>query len=129
MVKKRDELTRLEWLLMDSLWDSQQATATDLQNKLGATQGWAYSTVKTMLDRLVEMGYAKARRVGNVYEYSPRIKRPTAVRKVVDEMVDRLFGGSVTPFVQTLVERGEFAAEDVKKLKAILEQYDEENSK
>lgn len=129
MAKKRDELTRLEWLLMDSLWDSQQATATDLQKKLGAKQGWAYSTVKTMLDRLVEMGYAKARRVGNVYEYSPRIKRPTAVRKVVDEMVDRLFGGSVTPFVQTLVERGEFATEDVKKLKAILEQYGEENSK
>ena len=126
MANKRDELTRLEWLLMDSLWESKQATATDLQKKLGPTRGWAYSTVKTMLDRLVEMGYAKARRVGNVYEYSPRIRRPTAVRRVVDDMVERLFGGSVTPFVQTLVERGDFAAEDVEKLKAILEQYQDE---
>ena len=105
---------------MDSLWDSQRATATDLQKKLETTQGWAYSTVKTMLDRLVEMGYAKARRVGNVYEYSPRIKRPTAVRRVVDDMVDRLFGGSVAPFVQTLVDRGDFASDDIKQLKAIL---------
>lgn len=130
MTKQRDELTRLEWLLMDSLWDSQRATATDLQKKLETTQGWAYSTVKTMLDRLVEMGYAKARRVGNVYEYSPRIKRPTAVRRVVDDMVDRLFGGSVAPFVQTLVDRGDFASDDIKQLKAILEQYEQKgNSK
>jgi len=130
LAKKRDELTRLEWLLMDSLWEARQATATDLQKKLNPTQGWAYSTIKTMLDRMVTMGYAKSRRVGNVYEYSPRIKRPTAVGRVVDEMVDRLFGGSVAPFVQTLVDRGDFDSTDAEKLKAILEQYqDEEDSK
>lgn len=126
VVNKRDELTRLEWILMDALWESKQATASDLQRKLESCQGWAYSTVKTMLDRLVDMRYVKARRVGNVYEYSPKIKRPTAVRRVVDDMVDRLFGGSVAPFVQTLVERSEFSTEDIEKLKAILEQYQDE---
>lgn len=126
MPKRRDELTRLEWVLMDALWESRRATASDLQKELHAMQGWAYSTVKTMLDRLVDMGYAKTRRVGNVYEYSPKIKRPTAVGRVVDDMVDRLFGGSVAPFVQHLVDRGEFGSDDVKKLKAILEQYSDE---
>ena len=126
MNKSRDELTKLEWVLMDALWERQQATATDLQKQLQSSQGWAYSTVKTMLDRLVEMGYAKARRVGNVYEYSPKIKRPTAIRRVVDDMVERLFGGAITPFVQHLVDRGDFETRDVEKLKAILEQYEDE---
>jgi BlaI family transcriptional regulator, penicillinase repressor len=121
--KERDELTRLEWLLMDGLWTSERATASDLQRVFEPTQGWAYSTVKTMLDRLVAMGYVQARRVGNVYEYSPKIKRPRAVGKVVDEMIERLFGGSVTPFVEHLIERGDFDKQDIAKLKSILDQY------
>lgn len=111
---------------MDALWRAKQTTASELQKTLESKQGWAYSTVKTMLDRLVDMGYAKARRVGNVYEYSPKVKRPAAVSKVVDEMIDRLFGGDVTPFVQHLVERGQFDDGDVAKFKKILHQYDED---
>ncbi len=129
MNKPREELTKLEWVLMDSLWEAKLATASDLQKRLETTQGWAYSTVKTMLDRLVDMGCVKSRRVGNVYEYSPRIKRHTAVGRVVDEMVDRLFGGSIAPFVQHLVERGDFESHDVEKLKSILEQYTEEGDR
>jgi len=126
MSRERQELTRLEWDLMDALWTAQQATASDLQKVLEPSHGWAYSTVKTMLDRLVQMGFVQARRVGNVYEYSPKIKRPRAVRKVIDEMVERLFGGSVRPFVQHLIERGDFTEQDVVKLKEILQQYESE---
>ena len=112
---------------MDALWESKQATASDLQKSLANSQGWAYSTVKTMLDRLVTMGYVKTRRVGHVYEYSAKIKRPTAVSRVIDEMTDRLFAGSVAPFVQHLVERGDFESQDLAKLKAILDQYTEQD--
>ena len=123
MAKGRDELTRLEWLLMDSLWSAQRATASDLQKSLEPTQGWAYSTVKTMLDRLVEMGFVQTRRVGNVYEYSPKIKRPKAVDKVLDDLVDRLFGGSVAPLVESLLERRDVDPEEIAKLKLILKQH------
>jgi BlaI family transcriptional regulator, penicillinase repressor len=128
MTKEREELTRLEWVLMDALWEAGRGTASELQRELETTQGWAYSTVKTMLDRLVAMGYIQARRVGNVYEYTPKIKRPKAVGKVVDDVVDRLFGGEVTPLVMHLIERGEFEKEDVQRLKEILGQYRDEGS-
>ncbi len=126
MRTSREELTRLEWVVMDALWQAERGTASDMQKLLESSQGWAYSTVKTMLDRLVAMGYIQARRVGNVYEYTPKIKRPKAVGKVVDAMVDRLFGGEVAPLVLHLIERGDFEKEDVQRLKRILEQYQDE---
>ncbi|MCA9107335.1 MAG: BlaI/MecI/CopY family transcriptional regulator [Planctomycetales bacterium] len=122
MAKQRAELTKLEWVLMDALWDEKQATASDLQRKLEPTQNWAYSTVKTMLDRLLEMGYVKARRVGNVFEYSPKVKRTTAVGKVVDDVIDRFFGGAVAPFIQQLVERGTFDQGELESLREVIEQ-------
>ena len=125
MNKQRTDLTRLEWVLIDALWTAGRATATDLQRMLEDQQGWAYSTVKTMLDRLVEMGFVKARRVGNVYEYSPKLKRPTVVGRMVDEVTTQLFDGSVAPFIQCLIERGKMTAEEVAELKTMLEDYSE----
>lgn len=123
MAKARTELTKLEWDLMDALWSAGQATATDIQRQLQLSHGWAYSTVKTMLDRLVEMEYVKARRVGNVYEYSPKARRQTVVGKALDEVAARLFGGDVTPFIQTLIERNKFSADEIKQLKDLLDNY------
>ena len=115
---------------MDAPWIAGQATATDMQRMLEGRQGWAYSTVKTMLDRLVEMGYVKARRVGNVYEYSPKSKRPTVVGRMVDHVTAQLFDGSVAPFIQCLIERGKMTAEEVEELRVMLENYsDEKESK
>ena len=124
VAKRRTELTRLEWELMDALWQSGQATAVDLQRALEDSQGWAYSTVKTMLDRLVEMGYVKTCRVGNVYEYSPKVKRPTVVGRVIDDVAERMFGGATTPFIQALINRSKLTTEDIATLKKLLDEHD-----
>ncbi len=76
-----------------------------------------------MLDRLVDLGYVKARRVGNVYEYSPKSKRPTVVGKAVDNLRDRLFDGATAPFIQTLIQRGSLTADEVEQLRELLNNY------
>ena len=123
MARARNELTDREWELMDALWAVRQATATDLQSQMQASRGWAYSTVKTMLDRLVNLGYVKARRVGNVYEYSPKAKRPTVVGKMLDDVTQRIFGGAAAPLIQTLIERNSLTKDEVQQLRKILDDY------
>ena len=123
MARERNELTDREWELMDALWNAGQATATDIQNQMQASRAWAYSTVKTMLDRLVVMGYVKARRVGNVYEYSPKSKRPTVVGKLLDDVTERIFGGAAAPFIQTLIQRNALTEDEVQSLRKMLDDY------
>ena len=90
------ELGRSEWAVMEGLWSRGRSTATDLQRDLEDAHGWAYSTVKTMLDRLVTKGFVKARRVGNVYEYTPNEVKQTvcgyggAGKQQVQRMVQTL---------------------------------------
>jgi BlaI family transcriptional regulator, penicillinase repressor len=123
MAKTGSEVSRSEWILMDALWQLDRATATDVQRHLQSTQGWAYSTVKTMLDRLVEKGHVKARRVGNVYEYSAKLRRPTAVNRAIDEIAERLLGGSVAPVIQRLIEQRRLTPEEASELRALLDNY------
>ena len=126
MARTPAELGKSEWMLMESLWERGAGTATDLQRALEPSQGWAYSTVKTMLDRLVDKGFVRARRVGNVYEYSPRVKRESVVSRVMEDVVGRLLEGSVAAFVDRLLEDRKLSNKEVTELREILAKHREE---
>ena len=94
MGRGKADLAKTDWIIMESLWQRGKATATELQRDLEATQGWAYSTVKTMLDRLVEKGLVKSRRQGNIYEYAPKVERNSVVDRVIEDVCDRSIAAS-----------------------------------
>ena len=120
------ELGRSEWAVMEALWSKGRGTATDLQRDLHDAHGWAYSTVKTMLDRLVGKGFVKARRVGHVYEYKPRVKRKSVVARAVDDLFDRVLEGSLTPLLDRLVESRRLTTKEIDELREMLDRYAED---
>ena len=81
------------------------------------------STETGGIDRLVEKGYVKWKRLGNVYEYSPRVRRKTAVARVVDDVVDRVLEGAAAPFIQRLVQRGRLTRDEAQELRQMLDDY------
>lgn len=113
---------------MEALWERGRATAGALQADLQSTRDWAYSTVKTILDRLVEKGYVKSRRVGNVYEFTPRVRRGAAVDRTLDDLTERVLDGSVAPLIQHLVERRGLSNDEVRDLRQMLDDYDAKHS-
>ncbi len=123
MSRELADLAKSEWSLMEALWARGQATASALQADLRSSQGWAYSTVKTMLDRLVEKGYVKSRRVGNVYEYSPKVRRGAVVARTIDDLADRVLAGSVSPLIHRLVESHRLNDVEIRELRRMLEAY------
>jgi DNA-binding MarR family transcriptional regulator len=65
MPKKRSErdphkaarsLTDVEWTIMDVVWQHEPCAAGTVQEALVESRGWAYSTVKTTMDRMVDKG-------------------------------------------------------------------------
>jgi predicted transcriptional regulator len=98
----------------------------DLHARLQAEHRWAYSTVKTLVRRLVSKGWITYRRVGNSFLYEPAVSRSEAVRSEIKRFSDRVLGGLLSPFVAYYAERGDLTDEDVAELERILEQYREE---
>jgi BlaI family penicillinase repressor len=91
-----------EWDLLEVLWKVERATAREVAEALVDERGWAYSTVKTMLDRMLKKGLVAARRVGNVWEYTPAIPRVDAQRGAWRRFVDTVFDGAMAPALQFL---------------------------
>jgi len=90
---------------MAVLWKRSQTTAEDVREALAKNHPLKDSTARTILKRLEEKGYVKHRVEGrtNVYRVSepPRNLAVTAVQQIID----RLCGGSVEQLLVGMVDR------------------------
>ena len=101
----RKPLSELEHLVMDVLWKRSQSTAEDVREALAVHHPLKDSTARTILTRLEEKGYVKHHVEGrtNVYRVSEP-PRHLAVRSV-QQIIDRLLGGSVEQLIVGMVDR------------------------
>ena len=103
--KPPKRLSDLEHLVMDVLWARTQSTAEDVREALAKRHPMKDSTARTILKRLEEKGYVKRHVEGrtNVYRVSEP-PRNLAVR-TVQQIIDRLLGGSVEQLIVGMVDR------------------------
>ena len=78
-----------EWRVMQVLWQHAPVTARDILEHLGPKAEWAYTTVKTMLTRLVAKGAVGEELRANVAIYQPKVTRLSARRSAVRSLVER----------------------------------------
>jgi len=97
------QLSDAEWKVMHAVWSRTPATARDVLDELEGETGWAYTTVKTMMTRLVEKRALKTRMRGNTSVYEPALTRDRAQRSALRALVDKAFGGALGPMVHFLV--------------------------
>ncbi len=114
------KLTEPEWLIMNTLWDKHPAKARDVVERLPSSVNWAYTTVKTMLDRLVEKKAVSKSKRGNTGLYEPRLSRRQARRTALRMVLDRAFDGAFGPMMYFLVEDESLSAGERKELIKIL---------
>ncbi len=114
------KLTEPEWLIMNTLWYKHPAKARDVVERLPSTVNWAYTTVKTMLDRLVEKKAVGKSKRGNIGLYEPLVSRRQARRTAMRIMLDQAFDGAFGPMMHFLVEDEKLSAEQREELIKIL---------
>lgn len=114
------QLSEAEWKLMSVLWRAAPASARDVHDALAESSGWAYTTVKTMLDRLVEKGALRPKARGKQTFYTPTVSQDEARSTAVQTLVDRAFEGKLTTLVAHMADDAELSAKDRAELESLL---------
>jgi BlaI family penicillinase repressor len=110
-----------EWDLLEALWTAERATAREVAEALASKRGWAISTTKTLLDRMVAKGLVAARQVGNVWEYTPALRRVDARRSAWTQFVGKAFGGASAPALHFLARDAKLSKKELAELRALLD--------
>src|ERR1017187_7587257 len=104
MPKSRTELTEAEWAIIKAVWEIEPCTAPDIRQKLRRETAWTYSTVRTMMDRMVVKGLLAAEKVRHLTIYRSAVTREQAQRGELFYALQHAFNGALTPMVQCPVE-------------------------
>ncbi len=113
------ELTEAEWAIMRAVWQHQPCAAGTVQEALAASKGWAYSTVKTTMDRMVRKGLLRTQAIRNLNVYSTTVDEVEAKRGEFYRMLKRAFNGALAPMMQFLVEHEGLSVEEARQLREI----------
>lgn len=118
-------LTGSEWNVLDCLWDNNPQTVMELVSVLGEKVGWAKSTTITTLRRMEEKGLVRCEVAGKAKRYFPAVDREAAVVSETRSFLNRVYRGSVGLMMNAMAQRQELTEEDLRQLRAILDQTEQ----
>lgn len=84
------DLTKVEFDILRILWKSKRLNVREVHNQMIENYSWAYSTTKTMMDRMVKKELLKREDFHGVYLYTPILSRPKGFARLVHFFSDRV---------------------------------------
>jgi BlaI family penicillinase repressor len=102
--EQKKALSDLEHVVMDFLWSHGPSNSEHIREGLATRHPMKDATVRTILRRLEEKGYATHRVEGRTYIYRGAERPQNVAARAVRQIIDRLCGGSVEQLLVGMVD-------------------------
>ena len=111
---------------MDALWRRGPLRVEEIIADAAPAQGWSDAPVKALIGRLLKKKAIASDREGGRTRYRPLVQRDDYIAAESQGLLDRLFGGELSPFVSHFTEHRKLKAQDVERLKALIAKLDDD---
>ena len=122
---KLPQLTSAELDVMKVLWQAGKLSAREAHERLAGRQGWAYSTTRTMLERMAAKGLLRKRAFHGLHLYAPRVSRVEALARRVRDFAREVLETRHVPVVSLFAESEALTADELRELEALLADEEE----
>ena len=122
-IKKRNrKLSPANLEIMKVVWDKVDVTINDVSDAINAKRKNKIrrTTVQVQMSRLEDYGWLKHTEKGRTYVYSAVVEKHKTRREILEDIKNRVFGGSRAELVKCLIEDSDVSSEEIKELRALL---------
>ena len=112
-------LGNLQLEIMRVLWSAGPRTVADVQQSL-TDSSLAYTTVATMLRKMEGRGLVAHDVQGRTFLYRAVVKERDVTRSMADDLLERLFAGSLADMVSHLLATHEVSRDELQKLESLI---------
>ncbi|MFV2071714.1 MAG: BlaI/MecI/CopY family transcriptional regulator [Thermoanaerobaculales bacterium] len=128
MARRRElpALSRAELDLIRILWSDGRLSARQVHNRLGEDYNWAYSTTRTMLDRMVAKGHLKREGFHGVNLFTPIISRPQGLARLVQDFAERVLEMDPSTVIALFANGSRLSPSELEELARLIEVADPE---
>ena len=123
------KLSDAEWTVMHAVWERHPASVRDVLELVSAETDWAYTTVKTILGRLVEKGVLSSHKRANVSLFEPLLTRSQARGSALRSLVEKAFDGTFGSLFQHMLADEKLSKRERTELAELLEDLERGDGK
>ncbi len=120
-------LSKAEYDILRTLWKGGRKTVREVHDQIQSTTGWAYTTTKTMMDRMVKKELLVREEFHGVFLYHPLVSRPAGLAKMVQFFADRVLETDASTVV-SMFAGGTLSDEEIQELQDLLASDDDKES-
>lgn len=125
MTETGQQPTKPELEILKLLWRRKRLTAREIAEELSAALGWSFSTLRTVLERMVEKGLLK-RRPGEVAnEYAAGIGKVALLSRMIEDFSSRVLELDSAPPAVTFANSKLLTRDEIEELEKVLRKEDE----
>lgn len=120
--RESEHPTELELEILKVLWRESPLAVRDVRERLESDAGraLAHSSVITMLNIMARKGYVRRKKQGKAFLFSPKSQKSTVIGAIVGDLVQRLFDGSPTEMMLSLIETSEIDADELAEMRKLI---------
>lgn len=113
-------LNRTELQIMKYLWKIEKGFMKEIVEQFPQPAP-AYTTISTLLGRMVDKGYISFNKMGRDKQYFPLLKKNEYFSVQVKDMVSNFFNNSTSQFASFFTKNAEFTVEELEELQELIQ--------
>ncbi|MBN1780741.1 BlaI/MecI/CopY family transcriptional regulator [bacterium] len=117
------ELSKNEYDILRILWKNGRQSVREVHDAVQPIYHWAYTTTKTIMDRMTEKNLLSRESFHGVYLYRALISRPKGLARFVQFFADRILELDTATVVSMLSDNQTLTPEEIDELEEILETF------
>ncbi len=126
-MKQAIVLTPSELEIMEAIWElGESPSVREVVEHAYPAGEKAYTTVQTVMNKLVNKGVLESKKIGLVNFYTPRHSRSQLVRDETARLMGRFFNGSIPALANYLLDLNDLDLKDIEQMKRLLQEKENE---
>jgi BlaI family penicillinase repressor len=121
-------LGRVQLQIMQILWNRRSATAREITDAMQPL-GVAHSTVQTLLRGLEDKGVVAHDLHERTFVFRPLVSADAITRSATRDLIERVFGGSVSGLLAHLLTEESISARELSELKQLIDRHDRKSGR
>jgi predicted transcriptional regulator len=116
--------TKLELTILRALWDRGPGSVREIQTRLNEERETGYTTVLKMLQIMTEKGLVERDETVRPQIYRARYSQEKTQKQLLQDLVQRAFGGSVKALVMQAISTKKSSPEDLEAIEKLLDRFE-----
>jgi predicted transcriptional regulator len=123
--KRKKKLSPANLEIMKVTWEKKEVTVADVVEAINSKRREPVrrTTIQVQMNRLEEYGWLMHRSEGRTYVYSAVVEKHKTRREILEDIKNRVFGGSRAELVKCLIEEEDLSPEEIEELRDLLKNY------